>query len=117
MATRGGGNNHRGSRTTSTDEMLETENNQMVDELAAKVSRLKGIAIDIESESKQQNKYLDGMGDEFGSSSGLLSGSAARLSQMISSGRSNRKVMCYLIAGLVGFFFIGYYALSRVLVR
>ena len=25
--------------------------------------------------------------------------------------------MCYLIAGLVGFFFIGYYALSKVLVR
>jgi len=32
-----------GSRTTSTDEMLETENNRMVDDLAAKVSRLKGV--------------------------------------------------------------------------
>ncbi|XP_058973309.2 BET1-like protein [Pocillopora verrucosa] len=109
--------NNRGSRTTSTDEMLETENNRMVDDLAAKVSRLKGIAIDIENESKQQNKYLDGMGDDFGSSSSLLSGSAARLSQMVSAGRSNRKIMCYLIAGLVGVFFIGYYALSKVIIR
>ncbi|XP_078366507.1 BET1-like protein [Oculina patagonica] len=117
MATRNGSNRGMGSKTASTDEMLETENNRMVDDLAAKVSRLKGIAIDIENESKQQNKYLDGMGDDFGSSSGLLSGSAARLSQMISSGRSNRKIMCYLIAGLVGFFFIGYYALSKVIVR
>lgn len=33
-----------GSRTTSTDEMLETENNRMVDDLAAKVSRLKGVS-------------------------------------------------------------------------
>ena len=32
-----------GSKTTSTDEMLETENNRMVDDLAAKVSRLKGV--------------------------------------------------------------------------
>lgn len=32
-----------GSRSTSTDEMLETENNRMVDDLAAKVSRLKGV--------------------------------------------------------------------------
>lgn len=32
-----------GSRTTSTDEMLETENNRMVEDLAAKVSRLKGV--------------------------------------------------------------------------
>ena len=32
-----------GSRTTSTDQMLETENNRMVDDLAAKVSRLKGV--------------------------------------------------------------------------
>lgn len=109
--------NNRGSRTTSADEMLETENNRMVEDLAAKVSRLKGIAIDIENESKQQNKYLDGMGDDFGSSSSLLSGSAARLSQMISAGQSNRKIMCYLIAGLVGIFFIGYYALSKVIIR
>ncbi|KAK2566322.1 BET1-like protein [Acropora cervicornis] len=107
----------RGSRSTSTDEMLETENNRMVNDLAAKVSRLKGIAIDIENESKQQNNYLDGMGDEFGSSSSLLSGSAARLSKMINSGRSNRKVMCYLIAGLVGLFIVGYYALSKVIIK
>ena len=33
-----------GSRTTSTDEMLETENNRMVDDLATKVSRLKGVS-------------------------------------------------------------------------
>jgi len=44
---------------------LETENNRMVDDLAAKVSRLKGIAIDIENESKQQNKYLDGMVSQY----------------------------------------------------
>ena len=34
---------HTGSRSASTEEMLETENNRMVDELAAKVSRLKGV--------------------------------------------------------------------------
>lgn len=56
-------------------------------------------------------------GDEFGSSSSLLSGSAARLSKMINSGRSNRKVMCYLIAGLVGLFIVGYYALSKVIIK
>ncbi|CAH3015578.1 unnamed protein product [Porites evermanni] len=116
MANRGG-NSHRGARSTTTDEMLETENNRMVDDLAAKVSRLKGIAIDIENETKQQNKYLDGMGDEFSSSSSLLGGSAARLSTMISSGRSNRKLMCYMIAALVGIFFFGYYALSRVIIK
>lgn len=38
-----------GSRTTSTDEMLETENNRMVDELAAKVSRLKGVRRQIQT--------------------------------------------------------------------
>ena len=34
-----------GSRSASTDEMLETENNRMVDELAVKVSRLKGVIV------------------------------------------------------------------------
>ena len=35
--------NFAGSRGASTEEMLETENNRMVDDLAAKVSRLKGV--------------------------------------------------------------------------
>ena len=55
--------------------------------------------------------------DDFGSTSGLLSGSAVRLSQMISSGRSNRRVMCYIIVGLVVLFFVGYYALTKFKAR
>ena len=44
----------------------------------------------------------------------LLGGSVKRLSYMVSSGGSNRKLMCYLIAFIVGAFFIGYYILTRV---
>ena len=44
----------------------------------------------------------------------LLGGSVKRLSHMISSGSSNRKLMCYLILFIVGGFFAGYYLLTKV---
>ncbi|EDO40976.1 predicted protein, partial [Nematostella vectensis] len=96
------------------ENIMESENNRMVDNLASKVSRLKGIAIDIERESKQQNDYLGGMGDDFGSASGLLGGSVQRLSNMMGAGKSNRRLMCYLITGLVFIFFVLYYGLGKI---
>ena len=48
------------------------------------------------------------------SSKGLLGGSMQRLSHMVASNASNRKLMCYLILFLVGAFVIGYYALAKI---
>ncbi|KXJ22487.1 BET1-like protein [Exaiptasia diaphana] len=96
------------------DHIMEAENNRLVDNLSNKISMLKGIAIDIDKESKHQNRYIDGMSDDFGSTSGLLSGSAQRLAHMIGSGKSNRTLMCYIITGLVVLFLILYYGLGRI---
>ncbi|XP_012942111.1 BET1-like protein [Aplysia californica] len=98
----------------STEEMLDQENQMRVGGLASKVSLLKGIALDIEGESKSSNRYLDGVAGDFGSSEGLLSGSMNRLSNMVSSGKGNRKVMCYIILGLVLLFVVFYYFIMRI---
>ncbi|XP_052833889.1 uncharacterized protein LOC106876735 isoform X2 [Octopus bimaculoides] len=45
-----------------TEAMLEEENSAHVDGLSSKISRLKGLALDIESDTKDSNRYLDGMG-------------------------------------------------------
>ncbi|XP_054756820.2 BET1-like protein [Lytechinus pictus] len=108
----GGQNNHGGKM--STEDMLEAENDRMTLGLAAKVSTLKSLAKDMENDTNDQNVYLDGMGDDFSSSEGLLSGTVKRLDGMLSSGRGNRKLMCYLILGLVLLFVFAYLLLSRV---
>lgn len=106
----------RGSRNggLSTEEMLDQENQMRVGGLASKVSLLKEIALDMEDESKSSNRYLDSMTGDFGSSQGLLSGTMNRLNVMVGSGKNNRKLMCYIILGIVGLFVIFYYLVMRI---
>ena len=99
---------------TTEEDILQQENDARASSLSSKISTLKSIALDIDSEAKYQNKYLDGMGDDFGSASGLLGSSMKRLNNMVSSGSSNRKLMCYLILFLVTGFFIIWYVVGKV---
>ncbi|KAK5901703.1 hypothetical protein CesoFtcFv8_007037 [Champsocephalus esox] len=98
----------------SVDDMLDTENKRLTDNLASKVSRLKSLAYDIDREAEDQNEYLDGMDSNFLSATGLLSGSVKRFSTMVRSGRDNRRILCYVSGGLVLAFFIIYYMISRI---
>lgn len=94
--------------------MLDSENQQRVDNLASKVSRLKNLALDIDDEAADSNRYLDSMGGDYESTQGLLGGSVHRLSHMVQANRGNRKLMCYLVLGLVLLFFLTYYLISKV---
>eukprot|EP00794_Sanderia_malayensis_P016820 gene16820-18516_t len=113
MASRNGPSS-RGGYQKVPDDLMEQDNNRLASSLSGKVSTLKNIALDIESEAKYQNKYLDGMGEEMDISGSLLGGSFQRLTKMVASGSSNRKLMCYFVLITVGIFFFGYYILSRV---
>ncbi|XP_007910081.1 BET1-like protein [Callorhinchus milii] len=99
--------------SSAVDQMLDAENKRMAENLSSKVSRLKSIALDIDKEADDQNRYLDGMDSDFMSATGLLTGSVKRFSTMVKSGRDNRKLLCYVSIGLVGLFFILYYMLTR----
>lgn len=97
-----------------TEDMLEAENNRLQDGLAGKVSQIKMLAMDIDNEAKEQNRYLDGMGGDFESNVGLLGGTIKRFDTMLSSGRGNRRLMCYLIGIVVIIFFFAYFLIERV---
>ncbi|XP_054997691.1 BET1-like protein isoform X3 [Sorex araneus] len=43
------------------EEILDMENKRMTDNLASKVTRLKSLALDIDRDVDNQNRYLDGM--------------------------------------------------------
>ncbi|KAG8515689.1 BET1-like protein [Galemys pyrenaicus] len=95
------------------DEILDRENKRMADSLASKVTRLKSLALDIDRDAEDQNRYLDGMDSDFSSVTGLLTGSVNRFSSMARSGRDNRRLLCGMAVGLIVAFFILSYLLSR----
>jgi hypothetical protein len=72
---------------------------------------LKSMTIDINSEVKNQNKMLDGMGGTFGSATDLFKSTINKLGVMVTSGSS--KHMYYLIAFVVFIFFILYFSMGR----
>ncbi|OXB59566.1 hypothetical protein ASZ78_010080 [Callipepla squamata] len=95
------------------EDVLDVENKRMADSLASKVTRLKALALDIDQDADEQNRYLDGMDSDFMSVTGLLSGSVKRFTTMTRSGRENRKLLCSVAVGLIVVFFILYYLVSR----
>ncbi|XP_008697801.1 BET1-like protein isoform X2 [Ursus maritimus] len=95
------------------EEILDRENKRMADSLASKVTRLKSLALDIDRDAEDQNRYLDSMDSDFTSMTGLLTGSMKRFSTMARSGRDNRKLLCGMAVGLIVAFFILSYLLSR----
>ncbi|XP_022099518.1 BET1-like protein [Acanthaster planci] len=114
MDDRGGRPRNGRGGAASTEDMLEAENNRLQEGLSSKVSTLKSLALDIEGETKDQNRYLDSMDGDFDSSAGLLGGTIKRFDTMLGAGRNNRRLMCYLIAIIVGIFILAYFLMTRV---
>ncbi|KAG8184070.1 hypothetical protein JTE90_013704 [Oedothorax gibbosus] len=96
------------------EDALEAQNRYHADELAKKISKLKSVAYDIEVEAKDHNKLLDDVGNEFDSSGGFLSGSLNRVNKMMFTGRSDRRLMCYVVLITVGIFVVFYYMAHKV---
>ncbi|KAM4850767.1 BET1-like protein isoform X1 [Urocitellus parryii] len=107
------GDIHGAQNPGAVEEILDRENKRMADSLASKVTRLKSLALDIDRDAEDQNRYLDGMDSDFTSMTGLLTGSMKRFSTMARSGRDNRKLLCGMALGLIVAFFILSYLLSR----
>ncbi|XP_045871035.1 BET1-like protein isoform X1 [Meles meles] len=103
----------RAQSPAAVEEILDRENKRMADSLASKVTRLKSLALDIDRDAEDQNRYLDSMDSDFTSMTGLLTGSVKRFSTMARSGRDNRKLLCGMAVGLIVAFFILSYLLSR----
>ncbi|XP_013358372.1 PREDICTED: BET1-like protein isoform X1 [Chinchilla lanigera] len=109
----GGGPAFRVESSGAVEEILDLENKRMADNLVSKVTRLKSLALDIDRDAEDQNRYLDSMDSDFTSVTGLLTGSVKRFSMMARSGRDNRKLLCGMAVGLLVAFFILSYLLSR----
>lgn len=85
----------------------ERQNNSRLDELASKVTALRGVTIDIYDNAREQD-VLDSTNDTFSSMSTQIKGSAGRLTRMAASG--NRVAILKLSGIIIGVFIVLYYA-------
>eukprot|EP00527_Entomoneis_sp_CCMP2396_P003202 CAMPEP_0198139910 /NCGR_PEP_ID=MMETSP1443-20131203/3141_1 /TAXON_ID=186043 /ORGANISM="Entomoneis sp., Strain CCMP2396" /LENGTH=134 /DNA_ID=CAMNT_0043802175 /DNA_START=253 /DNA_END=657 /DNA_ORIENTATION=- len=94
---RGGGGTSGGGGGLSSGEansgILETQNNEYIDELSNQVARLKGLTIDIGNEVQEQNSLLDGMGDGFQNVGDMLGSSLNQIGTMLSSGGTKHMLL------------------------
>ncbi|KAH7397418.1 hypothetical protein BKA66DRAFT_522147 [Pyrenochaeta sp. MPI-SDFR-AT-0127] len=75
----------------------EQQNNSRLDELASKVSALRGVTIDIYDNARDQH-VIDSTSETFSSFGSTLKGSATRLTRMAQSGN---KVAIFKLAGII----------------
>lgn len=84
----------------------ERQNNARLDELASKVSALRGVTIDIFDDAREHG-VIDSTSDTFSSMSTSLKGSAGRLGRMAASG--NKVAILKLTGILIGVVLVLYY--------
>ncbi|KAI9835934.1 MAG: hypothetical protein M1819_001832 [Sarea resinae] len=75
----------------------ERQNNSRLDELASKVSALRGVTVDIYDNARSQD-IIDSSNDVFSNMSTSLRGSASRLGRMAQAGN---KVAILKLSGMI----------------
>ena len=68
---------------------MDSQNRDYQERLSQKTAFLKSLAVDIESEAKDHHRLLDGVGDDFDGSSGMLTNSLGRVNKMLGGGKTN----------------------------
>lgn len=86
------------------EELLESENDRHIENVASKVSTLKHIVLDLKSEAKDQVRLVNESGSIFEDASLLLSNSFKRVQGLRRSRLANCKYMWYF--ALVGVVFL-----------
>jgi len=86
------------------NQMLEDENKRLEEEMKGKVKALKSLSIDIGTEVREQNKFLNEMDSDFDSSSGLLGKTMGRLKALTNAG--HWKLWLYVAAFAFFVFFM-----------
>lgn len=87
-------------------EYIETENDDLTEQLKDKVNTLKSLSIDIGAEVKYQDRLLRDMDHDFETTGGFLSNTIGRVTRL--SRNSGGYNMLYLILFSLAVFFILY---------
>ncbi|NXI35291.1 BET1 protein, partial [Galbula dea] len=96
--------------TNSGYSVYEEENERLTESLRTKVSAIKSLTIEIQTEVKNQNKMLAEMDTDFDSAGGLLAATMGRL-RTLSRG-SQTKLLCYMMLFSLFVFFVIYWIIK-----
>lgn len=91
-------------------DMLETENEQMAEDLKQKIGALKNISIEIGNEVKYHNALLRDFDDDIDRSDGFLQNTMKRVVRLGRGG--HRSYWCYMFLFAVFVFFLLYVVLA-----
>ncbi|XP_040574019.1 BET1-like protein [Lepeophtheirus salmonis] len=80
-------------------DILDAQNREYHDRLASKASFLKSVALDLESETKDHHRLLDGLDHDFDDAGNLMNRTLNRIHLYLGSNRGSRKVMLYVAFG------------------
>nr|XP_033786997.1 BET1 homolog [Geotrypetes seraphini] len=100
-------------REVSTDggySVYEEENDRLTESLRLKAKALKSLSIDMGTEVKYHNKFLEEMDSDFDSTGGLLGATVGRLKAL--SRGSQAKLICYMLFFALFVFFITYWIIK-----
>lgn len=104
------GYNYQPVPSTSQQDMLETENEQMTEDLRNKIRKLKDLSINIGDEVRYQNRMLGDFDDDVDRTGGFLQNTMGRVKRLGRGG--HRTYWCYLFLFAVLVFFILYIVLA-----
>ncbi|KAJ1721800.1 hypothetical protein LPJ53_003713 [Coemansia erecta] len=94
---------------------LEQQNNEHLDSLAAKVSALHSVSLNIHDDVNDQNRMLDGTSDTFSRFGNMFDRTRNQLTHTLAT--ANSRYLCYLTLILVFGVFSLYYIAKNLLTR
>ncbi|GAA5883073.1 hypothetical protein JCM16303_006076 [Sporobolomyces ruberrimus] len=95
----------------SSEQDLESQNDQHLDQLHSKIAALRGVTSDIYNDSRGQNTLLDSTGNSFDSFKTSLSNTSTRFARSVQSGKGGARIQLGIVAGFVMLFVL--WKLSR----
>ncbi|GAA5912069.1 Sft1p [Sporobolomyces salmoneus] len=90
----------------SSEQDLESQNDQHLDQLHSKIAALRGVTTDIYNDSRTQNSLLDSTGNSFDSFKNSLSNTSTRFARSVQSGKGNGRIQLGIVLGFVGLFLL-----------
>ncbi|KAI3661574.1 hypothetical protein MP638_007062 [Amoeboaphelidium occidentale] len=89
---------------------MERQNDDEVNLLSNQVGTLKSLALQINTEVEDQNRFLGGMSQDFGRTQNALSSTMNRLQKMMKT--QNGKYTCYMIIFIIFVFMVLYFMIK-----
>ncbi|KAJ2001815.1 hypothetical protein GGI04_002083 [Coemansia thaxteri] len=94
---------------------LEQQNNRHLDSLAAKVSALHSVSVNIHDDVNDQNRLLDGTAETFNRFGNMFDRTRLKLTHTLAT--ANSRFLCYLtlilVLGVVSLYYIAVNLLSK----